>query len=153
VNQNKKVVVLTVGLNETYQGELDERLATHEEIATKHLDAWTFTVTNSDVLVLNVDSDAGQETLSMLRSFRGPNDPVVVTFSESDDRMHAWRSPADGKEAAAEIIPGFCKRLEAALRKSGCDNVHIDEMQRRVDRAVEDGDEPKSTVRDMRWTG
>lgn len=153
--KNNKILVLTVGLKDEYQKELGVRLGTHEEIETRHLDAWTFTVSNADILILNVDSDAGQETMSMLRSFRGPNDPIVVTFSESDDRMHAWRGKgAHPEDTPEDIIPGFCKRLETALQKSGCLNAHLDPLERtQPSDSMEDGKKTDTVVTGMRWAG
>lgn len=146
-----KVKVLTVGLNDAYRAALSGRLGSHPQIETRHLDGWAFTITNHDVVILNVDSDAGQETLSMLRSFRGLHDPTVVTFSEGDDRINSWKNPEGKKASPVEIIPDFCRRLEAALKKTGCGDVHIDKFdERRSGAALSDSDRPGPDHRNMR---
>ena len=115
-----KVALRTVGLTPQKRAELDAQLAHTPEIQVEHHSAWTFGLLRSDVIVLGTDISVGQETLDMLRSYAGVEQPMLVTFSETDERMRALRGAKTG--------PTFSQRLEQALRNAGCAGVQIDAL-------------------------
>ena len=130
------VAVRTVGLDTRKKSELTLQLAQNPQIDLQHYAAWNFGLLHADVIVLGTDASVGQETLDMLREYAGVKQPSLVTFSESDERMHALS--AGGGE------PAFERRLELALHRAGCPGISvvsapIDPIGRGVDRPGVDG--------------
>ena len=140
-----KVVLRTVGLSKQKQSELSIQLSFNLKLDLQHLSGWNFDLLAADVIVLGTDVSIGQETLDMLRRYAGAKEPLLVTYSEHDERMRALGGMSGQ--------PPFGERLSQALHGAGCREEEIRWLTSGVSKCREvplchEG--PKSSE-DIRW--
>jgi hypothetical protein len=125
------IAVRTVGLRSYQQAQLKAQLGVYPRIELKHLDKWSFRVLNADVLIIGVDSRGGQEAMGVMSYFFAKKEPLVVTYSENDERMlllTGGGSQAGDGDSGGRQPAGFYQRLQDVLHKAGATDVSFDDV-------------------------
>ena len=148
-----RITVRTVGLRSYQQAQLKAQLSRYPNIELAHFDDWSFGLLHVDVLIVGVDMRGGQETLDMLRAFSAEKEPLVVTYSENDERVHSFleRKTSVGEGVKGRRPGSFYQRLQQALRNAGAANLVLEDVtQPPVETPSVEGKAAESGVR---WTG
>ena len=142
-----------MGLRSYQQAQLKAQPGCYPEIKLTHFDYWGFAVMHADIVVIGVDTQGGQETLDMLRSFTGEKEPQVVTFSENTERVHSFleRTAANPQGVRGRSPATFYQRLQMALRKAGIPDAVLEDLsQPSVETPSVEG---RYAGGGIRWTG
>lgn len=106
------LVLRTTGLSEQKQSELSVQLAFHSNLDFQHLSGSSFDLLGADVIMLGTDVRVGQEMLGILRRYAGAGEPLLVSYSEHDERL---RAPGGMRGE-----PSFAGHLSQGLQRAGC---------------------------------
>jgi hypothetical protein len=121
--QSTPVSVATVGLSDTDRTMIDEQCRQLEGMELSHHPAWSFGLLRAQVLVVDMDSGVGHETLNMLDSFKesaSGGRPMVLRFTASEFRAAGWSRRLDAiAMSRRDQQSEFCLRLQEILAKVG----------------------------------
>lgn len=119
--QKKIVPMVTVGLNSSERMLLETQLNPFPEIQLQHMGDWDLAILEADVVLVSMDSDAGYETLQMMKSLKGAKRQMLVTCSCDGQRLPMGVGElVQGGRSLREPVPGFCHHLREILRNVNC---------------------------------
>lgn len=119
--QSTQVSVATVGLSAADQAMIDEQCLHIGSMELSHHPAWTFGLLRAQVLIVDMDSGVGRETLDMLDSFKESakgGGPKVLRFTASEFRAAGWSSRLNAiSMSRRDQQSEFCHKLQEVLAK------------------------------------